>query len=164
MFGKWKRLSSSPADIHIIAPVSGVVIPLSELSDPTFAQGILGKGVAIRPDEGRVIAPADGTVELVMETGHAVSMTTEDGVELLIHIGLDTVRLCGKHYRVCCESGSWVTRGQTLVEFDPEAIRADGCDPITPVLVCNAGEYAAIRMAPEGGIHAGEPLFLLRKI
>ena len=161
MFGKWKRLSGSPADIHIIAPV---VIPLSELSDPTFAQGILGKGVAIRPDEGRVIAPADGTVELVMETGHAVSMTTEDGVELLIHIGLDTVRLCGKHYRVCCESGSWVPRGQTLVEFDPEAIRADGCDPITPVLVCNAGEYAAIRMAPEGGIHAGEPLFLLRKI
>ena len=163
MFEKWKGLSRTEKVISIAAPVSGTVVPLAEVNDPTFAQGILGRGVAIQPAEGRVYAPADGTVDLMFETGHALSMTTDDGAEVLIHGGLDTVRLCGRHYRVLCQSGDRVACGQPLIEFEPEAIRAAGFDPVTPVLVCNTEAFTAIDTGRTGAVTAGEVLLTLHQ-
>ena len=163
MFGKWKSLFHTEKAITIMAPVSGTVVPLSKVADPTFAQCILGKGAAIIPGEGRIVAPADGTIDLMFETGHAVSMTTGDGAEVLIHVGLDTVRLRGKHYRVLCQSGDKVTRGQTLIEFDPEAIRAEGYDTVTPVIVCNTEAFSSIHVEKNSEVAAGEVLLTLHK-
>ena len=163
MFGKLKGLFHADKAIEITAPVSGTAVPLSEVADPTFAQGILGRGVAIKPAEGRILAPADGTVDLMFETGHAISMTTDNGAEVLIHVGLDTVRLCGRHYRVLCQSGDRVTCGQPLLEFEPDAIRAEGFDPITPVIVCNTEAFTAIDTGRTGSVSAGEVLLTLHK-
>lgn len=163
MFGKLKGLFHADKAIEITAPVSGTAVPLSEVADPTFAQGILGRGVAVIPSEGRIVAPADGTIDLMFETGHAVSMTTADGAEVLIHVGLDTVQLHGKHYQVRCQDGDKVVRGQTLIEFDPEAIRAEGYDIITPVIVCNTEAFSSIHAAKNGAVAAGDVLLTLHK-
>lgn len=109
MFGKLKNLFSS-SGIAVAAPVSGTVVPLSEVPDPTFAQGILGPGAAVQPSEGRIVAPANGTVDMMFDTGHAVSMTTAEGAELLIHVGIDTVNLKGEHYTAKCKSGDTVRK------------------------------------------------------
>lgn len=163
MFGKLKNLFHTEKTIELTAPVGGTAVPLSEVADPTFAQGILGKGAAIIPSEGRIVAPADGTIDLMFETGHAVSMTTVDGAEVLIHVGLDTVQLRGKHYQVRCQNGDKVTRGQTLIEFDPEAIRAEGYDVVTPVIVCNTEAFSSIHAEKDGAVAAGEVLLTLQK-
>ena len=126
MFGKLKNLFGGDSGIEITAPVAGKVVALEDVPDPTFAQGILGPGIAIEPAEGRIVAPADGTVDVMFETGHAVSLTTADGAELLIHVGIDTVQLEGKHYKACCKAGDQVSKGDTLIEFDPAAIKAEG--------------------------------------
>ena len=110
MFGKLKNLFSQPG-ITIASPVSGTVVPLTEVPDPTFAQGILGPGAAVQPSEGRIVAPANGTVDMMFDTGHAVSMTTSEGAELLIHVGIDTVSLKGQHYTAKCKSGDTVRKG-----------------------------------------------------
>ena len=96
MFGKLKNLFGGDSGIEVTAPVAGKVVALEDVPDPTFAQGILGPGIAIEPAEGRIVAPADGTVDVMFETGHAVSLTTAGGAELLIHVGIDTVQLLEK--------------------------------------------------------------------
>ncbi len=95
----------------------GTIVPLTEVPDPTFAQGILGPGAAVQPSEGRIVAPANGTVDMMFDTGHAVSMTTSEGAELLIHVGIDTVSLKGQHYTAKCKSGDTVRKGDTLIEL-----------------------------------------------
>ena len=142
MFGKLKNLFSS-SGIAVAAPVSGTVVPLSEVPDPTFAQGILGPGAAVQPSEGRIVAPANGTVDMMFDTGHAVSMTTAEGAELLIHVGIDTVNLKGEHYTAKCKSGDTVRKGDTLIEFDLDAIKAAGYE-VVPV-VRGLGELEAIQ-------------------
>ena len=161
MFGKLKNLFSS-SGIAVAAPVSGTVVPLSEVPDPTFAQGILGPGIAIEPAEGRIVAPADGTVDVMFETGHAVSLTTADGAELLIHVGIDTVQLEGRHYKACCKAGDQVSKGDTLIEFDPAAIKAEGYQIVTPILVCNPDAFT-VEPAAGGTVAAGDALLTLKK-
>ena len=141
MFGKLKNLFGGDTGITIAAPTAGTVVALESVPDPTFAQGILGPGIAIEPSEGRIVAPADGTVDVMFETGHAVSMTTADGAELLIHVGIDTVQLEGKHYKACCKAGQQVKKGDVLIEFDPAAIKAEGYQIVTPILVCNPDAF-----------------------
>ena len=126
---------------EIGAPVTGEAVPSSEVNDPTFAEEMLGKGMAIRPAAGRVVAPCDATIDMMFETGHAVSLTTEGGVEMLIHVGIDTVNLQGKHYTVHCAAGDKVKKGQLLIEVDLEAVKAAGLPTITPVLICNTDDY-----------------------
>ena len=107
------------------APISGDVIPLSEVNDQTFATGLLGQGVAIRPTGTRVIAPADAKIEAIFPTGHAVALNTVDGLDVLIHVGLDTVQLEGKHFTVHAQVGDIVHKGDVLIEFEREAIEAE---------------------------------------
>ena len=129
-------------DAVIIAPVSGEAVPLSETGDPAFAAETLGKGIAVKPSEGKVFAPCDATVSAVM--GHAVGLTCDNGAELLIHVGVDTVNLNGKHYTGHVEEGQRVKAGDLLLEFDIAAIEKEGYKTITPVIVTNSDDYAGV--------------------
>ena len=114
---------------------------MSQVNDPTFSQEILGKGVAIVPEKGRVVAPIDGVVTMVFDTKHAISMQGDNGVELIIHIGLDTVELKGEHFTALIHAGERVKKGTPLLDFDMEKIKAAGYDVVTPVIVCNTPNF-----------------------
>ena len=121
-------LKKKDKGIEIGAPVKGKAVPISQVSDPTFGEEILGKGVAIQPEDGKIYAPADGTIEMLFDTKHAVSMTTTEGVELLVHIGLDTVALKGEHFTAHKGNGDAVKKGEPgVLKMDPAIIRA-ACD------------------------------------
>lgn len=123
------------------APVAGKAVPVSQVPDPTFAEELLGKGIAIEPSEGKVFAPCDATVDMMFETGHAVSLVADCGAEVLIHVGLETVSLKGKHFTVHAANGDKVKKGDLLIEFDLEAIKAAGFPTITPMVLCNSDDY-----------------------
>ena len=140
--------------IVIGAPVKGKAVPISEVNDPTFGEEILGKGVAI--------IPADGRIELLFDTMHAVSMTTDDGVELLIHIGLETVTLKGEHFTAHKATGDTVKKGDLLITVDLEAVKAAGFDVITMV-VCNTGDYQAVEAVTGADVEPGESVLKIKK-
>ena len=141
LFGKSEKINGN----HIYAPLAGQVVAITEVPDPTFAEGLLGNGVAIIPADGKVCSPVDGTVETMFDTGHAVCLKSSVGAEILIHVGLETVGLNGAPFKIHCKNGDTVKKGQLLVEADLEAIKAAGLPVITPVLVCNSDEYAAFK-------------------
>jgi len=125
----------------ILAPIEGKAVSLSQVNDITFSEEIMGKGAAIIPSVGRAVSPVNGVISALFETKHAIGITSEDGVEILIHIGLDTVKLGGKHFTAHVKSGDKVKTGDLLVEFDIEAIKKEGYEVITPVLVTNVNDY-----------------------
>ena len=125
----------------IYAPIAGKAVAITEVPDPTFAEGMLGNGIAIEPADGKVYAPCDATVDMMFDTGHAVSLVTESGAEILIHVGLETVGLEGKPFTVHVQNGDKVKKGQLLIEADLEAIKAAGLPTSTPVLICNTDDY-----------------------
>ncbi len=149
--------------IEIFAPAAGKLVPLSEVSDPTFSEGILGQGAAVIPTGNQFLSPVDGTVNTVFPTGHAAALTSADGVEVLLHIGLDTVKLNGKHFTIHVEEGQQVKKGDLLLEADLEQIKAAGFDTITPVIVCNTEEFAEIAMAEAQDVEAGDVVLNLKK-
>ncbi len=128
--------------VSLVSPLTGEAVPLSETGDPAFAAEALGKGIAVKPSEGKVFAPCDATVSAVM--GHAVGLTCDNGAELLIHVGIDTVNLDGKHYTGHVEDGQRVKAGDLLLEFDIAAIEKEGYRTITPVIVTNSDDYAEV--------------------
>lgn len=132
-------------EISITSPVEGKVILLTEVKDPTFSQEILGKGAAIIPEKGVVYAPFDGKVDAVFETGHALGLVSEDGVELLVHVGIDTVNLKGKHFTPKKKSGDTMKKGDILLEFDIDKIKADGYDVTTPIIISNTEQFAKVK-------------------
>ncbi|MCL2376878.1 MAG: PTS glucose transporter subunit IIA [Defluviitaleaceae bacterium] len=142
MFGKLKSaLGSEKKDIKIVAPLDGAVVALSEVADPAFAEEMLGRGIAIRPIAGRVTSPVNGKVTQMFDTGHAITLTSDEGVEILIHIGLDTVNLKGEYFTPLVKTGDAVKVGDGLINFDIEAIKVLGYDTITPVVICNSSDY-----------------------
>ena len=153
-FGK-KRI------VVITSPMNGDVVRVSKVNDSVFSEDVLGRGIAIRPDSGRVVAPSKATVIQMFETGHAVTLLIDSGVELLIHVGIDTVKLKGRHYVIHKNSGESVNAGDVLMEFDAAGISAEGFDTITPVVVCNPDDFSEISFAPEGPIKEGEPLITI---
>lgn len=126
---------------EILAPIKGEVISLEEVKDPTFASGMVGKGFAVVPTEGKVYAPFDGTCAMIFDTLHALGLISNDGVELLIHVGLETVNLKGAPFKAHVQNGQTFKKGDLLLEFDIDAIQKAGCEIQTPVLVTNANEY-----------------------
>ena len=138
--GFFKKLFGKKTD-DLYAPISGKAVPISEVPDPTFAEGILGNGIAIEPADGKVYAPCDATVDMMFTTGHAVSLVADFGAEILIHVGLETVGLEGKPFTVHVANGDKVQKGQLLIEVDLEAVKAAGLPTITPVLICNTDDY-----------------------
>ena len=140
----------------IYAPCKGRVVPLAEVPDPVFADKVLGDGFAVIPADGRIYAPADGEVAMVFDTLHAITMTTDQGAELLIHIGLDTVTLKGAPFTAHVAAGDHVKKGDLLLDADLEKIQEAGLHIITPVLVCNTDEYNKISILKEGEVSPGE--------
>lgn len=159
MFKRFKK----DKGLHILSPMDGEVFSITEVDDPTFSDKLLGDGIAIRPRGSRVVAPFEGTVSQMFDTGHAVTLTSKDGIELLIHVGLDTVSLKGQHYTVHVADGDTVRPGDLLMEFDREAISAAGYDTITPVVICNSGDFGPIQVDGSGSISEQEPLLTLSK-
>lgn len=144
--------------IELCAPVSGTVKALSDVPDKTFAEKVLGDGAAIIPEEGKIYAPADGTVANIMDSKHGIMFVTDSGAEVLIHIGLDTVNLKGKYFKSYVSDGDKVKKGTLLVEFDLEAIKGEGYNLITPMVVTNISDYIkAVCMEKENtAINAGD--------
>jgi PTS system beta-glucosides-specific IIC component len=138
-----KELDKVSGDV-IFAPITGKAVSLKEVNDPTFADEILGKGVAIKPDKNQVVSPVEGEVVNVFDTKHAIAIVGKNGAEILIHIGLDTVKLGGKYFKAHVKTGDKVSVGQLLVEFDKEAIEKEGYDTITPILITNTDAYIDI--------------------
>ena len=147
----------------ICAPVTGKAVALKEVSDPTFGEEILGKGIAIIPADGHVVSPINGTVVTVFETLHAIGLKSDDGVEVLIHIGLDTVKLKGKHFTARAKSGDKVTVGTPLVDFDVEKVKEEGYDVITPVIISNTFEYGDVLGVTDQEVKAGDSVIKVVK-
>lgn len=145
------------------APAKGKAVPLSEVNDPTFADGLLGKGAAVIPSEGKIYAPVDGTVGMMFETKHAVSLSTEYGAEILVHVGLDTVELKGKYYEGHVKAGDQVKAGDLLISFDIDQVKAAGYDVITPVLICNTDDYAAVEGVTGSDVTPGDTIIKITK-
>ena len=156
--------AAAPAakDTVLSACLNGTVVPLAEVKDEAFASGALGDGIAIEPIDGELVAPADGEISSTFETHHAVGMTTVDGAELLMHIGIDTVKLGGKHFTYLVNEGDKVRKGQPLIRFDIEAIKAEGYPVTTPLIVCNTDEYAAVTPKASGTVKQGDALLELK--
>ena len=140
MFDSLKKMFEKNAKtISLKAVEDGRTIPMDEVNDQTFAQELLGPGIAIVPSNGTVVSPIDGTIATVMDTKHAVCIQGEDGLELIVHAGLDTVELNGKYYQTYKEIGDQVKAGDVLLEFDLEEITKAGYDVTTPIVITNLG-------------------------
>ena len=145
------------------SPVRGKIIPLSEVSDETFSSEMLGTTVAVEPEDGRVVSPCDGEVINVFDTGHAVCIATKSGGELLIHIGVDTVKLGGKGFTKKVSDGQQVRAGDVLIEADLDTIRAEGYPAATMVILTNADEYSEVEKAAPGAVGTDDPVMTLKK-
>ena len=142
MFQTLKKMFGGKKEAdEVLSPVSGSVVPLSEVNDPAFAQEILGKGVAVKPSEGEFRAPLSGEVTVMFDTGHAVSIRGDNGAEVIVHIGLDTVQLKGQHFTAHVKQGDRVKAGDLLVTVDLEKVKDAGYDVTTPVIICNTPDF-----------------------
>lgn len=154
-----KKVSTAKSLIkkmHVKAPMTGEVVALKDVPDAVFSSGMLGEGAAILPSEGKVVAPCDGVISATMDSGHAVGITSSDGMELLIHVGLNTVELGGKYFKYHISQGDQVKEGDLLMEFDLEAISAAGYQLHTPVIISNTDDYVSIKAAEPGAVRAGD--------
>lgn len=158
------KTPAAPAakDTVLSACLNGTVVPLADVKDEAFASGALGDGIAIEPTDGELVAPADGEISSTFETHHAVGMTTADGAELLMHIGIDTVKLGGKHFTYLVNEGDKVKKGHPLIRFELEAIKAEGYPVTTPLIVCNTDDYAAVAAKASGTVKQGDALLELK--
>ena len=162
IMGFFNKLFGKSAD-QLCAPVAGQAVPVSEVPDPTFSEGILGDGIAIKPTDGKVCAPCDATVDMMFTTGHAVSLVTEFGAEILIHVGLETVSLECKHFTTHVQNGEKVKKGQLLIEVDMAAVEAEGFNTITPMLVCNSADFSTFKTMTGKTVTTADPVIELAK-
>lgn len=148
-------------DILIQSPIEGKIIPLSEVSDPAFSSETLGKGIAIIPEKGEVLAPFDGVVSALFKTNHAVGLTSDEGIELLIHIGLDTVKLDGKYFESFVKQGDHVKKGDLLLRFDISAILKEGYSLETPIVISNSNNYGDVIAQVKSEVHLNDDLLII---
>lgn len=173
IFNRYSSASGSKDDDHsditansdnnsysLISPLSGELIPLSSVNDDVFSQGILGQGFAIIPDKGQLYAPANAKIVDIFDTKHAISFECDNGIELLIHVGLDTVKLNGAPFNPIIHAGDHVTAGELIMEFDREMIIKEGYDIVTPVIVTNCEKYNIVTREA-GKVMNGEPVATL---
>ena len=149
-------------DLEIGSPAKGKCVSIKTVPDPTFSEEVLGKGVAVEPSEGKFYAPADGKISTLFATKHAVGVTTAEGAEILIHVGLDTVNLKGEHLTAHVEEGAAVKKGALLLEADLEAIAAAGYKTITPILICNTGDFKEVVPGEERMVSPGDSVLSIK--
>ena len=158
-----KMFEKNAKTISLKAVEDGRTIPMDEVNDQTFAQELLGPGIAIVPSNGTVVSPINGTIATVMDTKHAVCIQGEDGLELIVHAGLDTVELNRKYYQTYKEIGDQVKAGDVLLEFDLEEITKAGYDVTTPIVITNLGDYKITKCLTGQQVKAGEEVIQLTK-
>ena len=154
-------LVADDCDLSVNSPVEGKTIPLTQVSDEVFASGVLGKGVAVQPTSGKILAPADATVSMIYPTLHAIGLILDSGIEMMIHIGIDTVKLNGKYFEKHVQDGDHVKKGQLLVSFDIQKIEQAGYDLTTTVVVTNSKNYAAIGSTNKDNVTNNDQLLYL---
>lgn len=147
----------------VVAPVSGEVIALENVGDPVFAGGIMGPGVGIKPSEGTVYAPVSGTISATTATWHAIGLTADDGSEVLVHVGIDTVEMGGDGFKGFVGDNAHVEAGQPLMTFDREKVAQAGYSDVIICIVTNGGDYADVQLHEPGNVQAGEKLVTLTK-
>lgn len=163
MLKKLKQLFTNKTQVTIGCPVEGEAVSIKQVEDETFCDEILGTGLAIRPKKGRVVSPIDGVVMVLLDSSHAVSLESDSGVEILVHVGLDTIKLRGKYFKAHVKVGDRVKAGDLLLEFDPNAIEEAGYDTITPIVILNSKDYKAIDILKDGFVKEKEDLMCLEK-
>lgn len=158
LFGK------KESEVKVTAPLNGKLVDLSEVPDPVFAEKMMGDGLAIEPSEGLVVAPVDGEIQSIFPTKHAVGIKTKSGVELLIHIGLETVSLNGEGFEAYVKAGDKVKRGDKLISFDLEIISEKAKSTVTPIIITNMDEVvdSLLKQAPGASITAGSDLLTVK--
>ncbi len=162
--GLFDKLFKGKKDaITLGSPVKGKAVPLSEVKDPTFGEEILGKGVAIQPEGTKICSPCDGVVDLMFDTGHAVNLRSTEGVEILIHVGLDTVSLKGEGFKTFKKSDESVKKGDLLIEFDKDFLISKGFDVIVPVVICNTDEYKEVAALAGKDVEVGDAVIEISK-
>ena len=145
----------------IKSPLRGKVIPLAAIRDPLFATETVGKGIAIEPEAGKIYSPVDGVITTQFPTGHAVGITSEDGAEVLVYIGLDTVKLKGKYITPQVKQGDYVKQGDLLIEFEMDQIKAAGFETTTLVVITNTDQYLDVKAMNHDAVEQNEPLLKL---
>lgn len=153
LFGKGKEVDKK---IQIYAPLSGEYVKIEDIPDPVFAQKMMGEGFGINPTEGTVVSPIEGNVDNVFPTKHAIGLKAENGLELLVHIGLDTVQLDGEGFEVLVDSGDTVKVGDPIIKFDVEYIRNNAKSVISPVIITNSDQTASIHFEDVNAVVKGE--------
>ncbi|MFR0879983.1 MAG: glucose PTS transporter subunit IIA [Oscillospiraceae bacterium] len=151
---KSENNAENAKQITLAAHLNGTVVPLAEVDDEVFSTGVLGEGIAIEPDEGKLYAPCDGKIDTVFDTKHAVNIVSEDGCEILLHIGINTVKLEGKPFTVHVNEGDSVKKGDLLVSFDIRQIKDAGYKTTTPMIICNSDDYSKFDVTASGKIKA----------
>ena len=165
MLKKWKGIFSKRDEDEIIiqSPIQGEACEITQVNDATFRDKLLGEGIAIKPSTGRVVAPVNGMIAILFETKHACTIVSDQGTEILIHIGLDTVNLKGKYYKAYVKDGDKVKVGDLILEFDMDKIKEAGYDLITPVVICNSADYSKIQTFSGNQVQELEPIISLQK-
>ena len=154
MFSKPKK--------HIFSPLTGNIYPLDRSNDPAHRDALLGPGALIMPTIGEVYAPFDGRAEIVFDTCHALGLVSDTGIELLIHVGLDTVKLGGKFFKAHIETGAVFRMGDLLLEFNCDAIKEQGFELETPIIVTNSGAYRAVTLVADGFIEKNQKILEIK--
>ncbi|MCG1021441.1 beta-glucoside-specific PTS transporter subunit IIABC [Sutcliffiella horikoshii] len=157
-----KNDSTAKQGVTINSPLKGQIVPLSEVPDQVFASEAMGKGIAILPTEGRVVAPVSGTITTLFKTKHAIGLTSDEGVDILVHVGIDTVQLDGKHFAAHIKQGDRVNAGDLLVEFQIEKIKEAGYEVVTPIIITNHSNFASIEGTTVKAVNANDPLIKIK--
>ncbi|MCD8390561.1 MAG: glucose PTS transporter subunit IIA [Firmicutes bacterium] len=158
------REESSDVKSEILfSPLKGKVIPLGDVDDEAFSSGVLGEGIAVEPSEGKLFSPADGIVDNLFDTNHAIAIKSDSGAEILLHIGIDTVKLNGKFYTPNVQNGQKIKKGDLLITFDIPGIKMSGYKTTTPVVVCNASDYKSVEAIKDGKVNAGDDILKLNR-
>ncbi|WEV51023.1 beta-glucoside-specific PTS transporter subunit IIABC [Lactobacillus sp. ESL0731] len=154
------KVDVTPEDV--VAPLAGEVVDLKDIKDQVFSSGAMGQGVAIEPSDGKVCSPVDGTVAMVFPTGHAIGLKSDNGAEVMIHIGMDTVELDGKGFKTLVKKNQTVKAGEPLIEFDIDAIKKAGYVVTTPVIVTNSKDYNEVKVIADGQVKIADKLLALK--
>ena len=148
--------------ITLYSHMNGTVVKLEDVEDEVFSQKILGEGAAVEPSEGKLYAPCDGKIDSVFDTKHAVNMVSDDGVEILLHIGIDTVKLGGQYFEAHVSDGQEVKKGELLISFDIDKIKAAGYKVTTPLIIGNTDDYASVEPVAQNSVSAGDMILKIK--
>lgn len=153
LFGKGQEAKK---EIEIYAPITGEYVKIDDIPDPVFAQKMMGEGFGIKPSEGEVVSPIDGKIDNVFPTKHAIGLKAENGLELLVHIGLDTVQLDGEGFEILVESGDTINVGDPILKFDKDFIQNNAKSTTSPIIITNSDQTASVNFAEATNVVKGE--------